>query len=175
MNEVVTSAPHEPVTAAPPPPTTRASIEDLVAIALAIALLSAFGELALYAVRKLAFGSTLHMSPSIVWMTPAALLLIVFLAALPVLLLSRALGQPRAIMAVTAIATFLGVAGVMFAFRGFGLWEPSRSSLASNRPPGGTKLPSRICNGCGSPMPDGRSDRQWCSSACRQRARRAAP
>jgi hypothetical protein len=62
--------------------------------------------------------------------------------------------------------------------RGFGLWEPSRSSLASNRPPGGTKLPSRTCNGCGSPMPDGRSDRQWCSSACRQRAyrqRRAAP
>jgi hypothetical protein len=62
--------------------------------------------------------------------------------------------------------------------RGFGRWEPSRSPPASNRPRGGTKLPSRMCNGCGSPMPDGRADRQWCSSACRQaayRRRRAAP
>ena len=56
--------------------------------------------------------------------------------------------------------------------RGFGTWAPSRSPPASDRPPADTTAPERICNGCGAPMPEGRAGRQWCSSACRQRAYR---
>jgi hypothetical protein len=39
-------------------------------------------------------------------------------------------------------------------------WTPSRNAAGGG------------CYGCGGPMPAGRSDRQWCSNACRQRAYR---
>jgi hypothetical protein len=32
----------------------------------------------------------------------------------------------------------------------------------------GSDRPSCSRNGCGAPIPEGRSDRRWCSSACRQ-------
>jgi hypothetical protein len=56
--------------------------------------------------------------------------------------------------------------------RGFASQKPARGSTASNKP----LAAARNCNGCGAPLPDGRADRQWCSSACRQAAyrRRAA-
>jgi hypothetical protein len=62
--------------------------------------------------------------------------------------------------------------------REFGHWKPSLGSPARNGPPGVTVLPPRICNGCGGPLPGGRSDAKFCSNACRQRSyrqRRAAP
>lgn len=104
------------------PPGSRASLEDLVAIVLTIALVSALGELALYAVRKLVFGNRLQMSPSIVWMTPAAVLLVMLTVALPLLAISRRWRAPSALAAVTAVTMMIGVAGVLLALRGLGLW-----------------------------------------------------
>lgn len=122
MTVVATSAQPVSVAAVQPRTTPRVAIEDVVAVVISIALLSSFGELALYAVRKFVFASTLHMSPSIVWMNPAAVLLIMAIATLPVMAVSRSLGERRTLAIVAGIATFLGMAGVMFAIRGFGLW-----------------------------------------------------
>jgi arylsulfatase A-like enzyme len=120
MNKSETNAPSAARTDTPS--VSRASLEDLVAIVLAVALLSALGELAFYAVRKFVFGSTLHMSPSIVWMTPAAVLLVMTTVALPLVLISRRWRAPSALAVVTAVTVMIGVAGVLFAVRGLGVW-----------------------------------------------------
>jgi arylsulfatase A-like enzyme len=120
MSKGETSAPS--AARADSPLARRASLEDLVAIVLTIALLSASGELAFYAVRKFVFGSRLHMSPSIVWMTPAAVLVVMLAVALPVVVISRRWRAQRAIAVVTAATMVVGVAGVLLAVRGLGVW-----------------------------------------------------
>jgi hypothetical protein len=62
------------------------------------------------------------MSPSIVWMTPAAVLLVMTTVALPLVLISRRWRAPSALAVVTAVTVMIGVAGVLFAVRGLGVW-----------------------------------------------------
>lgn len=98
------------------------SIGSMLAVALSLALITAFGELTLLAILKFRFHRELHLGPHVVWMTPVALT-VVF--AVPTILLVagslawRRIARPSFFV---AALVFLMMINLILVERHFSIW-----------------------------------------------------
>jgi hypothetical protein len=95
---------------------------EMVAVAVSLALITAFGELVMLALLKFVLDRELHLGPSVVWMTPVALLVVFTVPVLLLIALSRV--WPRVARADVYVATlvFLMMINLILVERIFSIW-----------------------------------------------------
>ena len=95
---------------------------ELLLVAFAIALLGAFGELALIALQMYVLGWLMHLDASMVWMTPVAVVGLFAVPVLALLLLSRVWRAAARLAVVAGLCLFLATANVLLIERRVGIW-----------------------------------------------------
>lgn len=95
---------------------------ELLAVAVNLALIAAFGELALLAALKFGLDRKLHLGPSVVWMSPVAMLVLFMIPALILLLLSRIWSRLAQPVVVVTCFVFLMMLDLILVERILSLW-----------------------------------------------------
>lgn len=95
---------------------------ELLLVAFAIALLSAFGEMALIGLQMYVLDIGLHIDASMVWMTPVSVVALFAVPALALLLLTGVWRTAGRMAVVAGVCLFIGSASVLLIERRVGIW-----------------------------------------------------